>query len=58
MLGNGKIKALNQAINYAIDEAGSEGLLFLTLWREGNWDAVESEFPGFDLLVTLLANNI
>lgn len=37
----------NAAINFALDEAGAEGLAFLSLWREGAWDEIAAEFPSF-----------
>ena len=37
----------NAAINFALDEAGPEGMSFLELWREGAWSEIASEFPGF-----------
>ncbi len=39
----------NAAINFALDEAGIEGLTFLSLWREGAWDEVAREFPEFKM---------
>ncbi|WP_305910506.1 hypothetical protein Q9L42_020355 (plasmid) [Methylomarinum sp. Ch1-1] len=39
----------NAAINFALDEAGFDGLLFLRLWREGAWDAIEKDFPEFKI---------
>jgi len=33
--------------NFAIDEAEYEGILFLKMWREGDWDGVTKEFPKF-----------
>jgi len=41
--------SFNAAINYAIDDAGDHGVLFLSLWREGDWVGIQKEFPGFDL---------
>jgi len=40
--------AFNSAINFAVDEAGPEGLTFLRLWREGDFQAIAHEFPEFD----------
>lgn len=42
-------RAFNAAINYAIDEAKEHGTLFLSMWREGDWDGIRKEFPDFDL---------
>jgi hypothetical protein len=42
-------RCFNAAINFALDHADSEGLLFLGLWREGNWEAIAREFPEFDI---------
>lgn len=44
--------AFNAAINFALDEADGEGLLFLRLWREGDWESIAEEFPEFDLATT------
>jgi hypothetical protein len=41
--------SFNAAINFAIDDVGPEGLTFLRLWREGDWDAIRKEFPEFGL---------
>ena len=41
--------AFNAAIDFAIDEADGEGILFLRMWREGDWDGIAKEFPDFDL---------
>jgi hypothetical protein len=38
----------NAAIDFAIDGAGPEGILFLSLWREGAWDVTAKEFPEFE----------
>lgn len=44
--------AFNAAINFALDGAEGEGLLFLNLWREGDWESIAREFPDFDLATT------
>lgn len=44
--------SFNAAINFALDEADGEGLLFLRLWREGDWQAIAAEFPSFELETT------
>lgn len=44
--------AFNAAINFALDEADGDGLLFLRLWREGDWEIIAREFPGFNLETT------
>jgi len=44
--------AFNAAINFALDEADGDGLLFLRLWREGDWESIAREFPEFDLETT------
>ena len=41
----------NAAINFALDEA-DDGLIFLAMWREGDWKGIEQEFPDFDLNFT------
>ena len=43
-----KVSIINSAINYALDHA-DDGLLFLRMWREGDWLGIEKEFQGFDL---------
>ena len=44
--------AFNAAINFALDEAGGDGLIFLRMWREGDWAGIAKEFPEFDLETT------
>ena len=44
--------AYNAAINFARDEADGDCLLFLRLWREGDWESIAREFPEFDLETT------
>ena len=39
----------NAAINFALDEAEGEGLTFLRMWREGDWNGIANDFPEFDL---------
>ena len=54
-----KLYAFNAAINYAIDVAKSDAVLFLSMWREGDWEGIKSEFSDFDLKTvfkTLLSN--
>jgi hypothetical protein len=41
--------AFNAAINFALDEAGPEGLEFLRQWREGAWDEIAEQWPTFKL---------
>jgi len=41
--------AFNDAINFAIDEADGDGILFLTVWREGDWSVIAEEFPEFNM---------
>ena len=42
-------REFNVAINFAIDVAETDGygIMFLRLWREGEWDVIAKEFPGF-----------
>lgn len=40
-------REFNAAINFAIDDADGDGILFLRLWREGDWDSIAKEFPEF-----------
>lgn len=44
--------AFNAAINFALDESEGDGLIFLRLWREGDWEGIANEFPRFDLETT------
>jgi hypothetical protein len=39
----------NSAINFALDGADEEGLLFLRMWREGDWNGIKKEFPGYEI---------
>lgn len=43
------MREFNEAINYAIDTAGIDAGLFLSLWREGAWDEIARDFPDFQL---------
>ncbi len=45
-------RCFNAAINFTLEKAGPEGLLFLGLWREGNWEGIAKEFPEFDIQKT------
>ena len=38
-------QCFNDAINFAIDEADGDGILFLRYWREGNYGVIRDEFP-------------
>ncbi len=41
-------EAFNSAINFALSpDANLEGMLFLSLWREGDWEGLAKEFPEF-----------
>lgn len=41
-------EAFNSAINFALSpDANLEGMLFLSLWREGDWAGLAKEFPEF-----------
>lgn len=46
-------KSFNTAINYTINTARensySDAILFLEMWREGNWDEIKKNFPDFDI---------
>lgn len=46
---NAVVKEFNRAIDYAIDDGRTEGLTFLAMWREGDWDGIRKEFPDFDV---------
>ena len=48
-LSHSSMAALNKAIDFALDKAGTEGLTFLREWREGNYEAIAREFPEFGL---------
>jgi carbon storage regulator len=45
-------QSFNAAIDYAIDVARSDALIFLEMWREGDWESIASDFPDFDLGTT------
>jgi len=36
------------AINFAIDKKGLDGLVFLELWRRGAWSEIAQCFPDFN----------
>lgn len=41
-------KLYNAAIDFALDECDSlNGMVFLDLWRMGDWPAIRAEFPKF-----------
>ncbi|MFG1389211.1 hypothetical protein, partial [Xanthobacter versatilis] len=42
--------AFNAAIDYACDlnDAPEDGVIFLRMWREGEWQQIAEEFPEFD----------
>lgn len=44
--------AFNAAIDFAIELGDYEGMGFLKLWREGDWEVIAGEFPDFDLSTT------
>ena len=39
--------AFNAAIDFALDDADGEGVIFLRMWREGDWKGIIEEFPEF-----------
>lgn len=43
----------NAAINFALEGADGEGMIFLSMWREGDWEALEREFPDFKVTDSL-----
>ena len=43
------IEEFNKAINFTLDEAQEDGLLFLRAWREGDWSTIEKEFSNFQI---------
>lgn len=49
------VKAINSAIDFALDSA-DDGLLFLRMWREGDWPGIQNEFPEYDLRLVGRAN--
>jgi hypothetical protein len=52
------IAPYNAALDFALDGgADHEGLLFLRMWREGDWKGIADEFPSFDLSTTGQVNN-
>ncbi len=43
-------RAFNSALDFALDDCEpDEGLTFLRLWREGDWQAIARDWPEFDL---------
>jgi hypothetical protein len=40
-------EAFNAAINFSLDEADGEGICFMRMWREGDWNGIRAEFPEF-----------
>lgn len=49
--------AFNAAIDYACDlnDSPEDGVIFLRMWREGEWQQIAEEFPEFDLSSTRAA---
>lgn len=45
------LRAFNSALNYALDDVDSDEdrILFLRMWREGDWGGIKENFPNFDL---------
>lgn len=43
-------EAFNGALNYALDEAGSDSdaMTFLRMWREGDWEGLAKDFPDYE----------
>ena len=39
----------NDAINFALDYAGTSATDFLSLWREGCWEEIQENWPEFKL---------
>jgi hypothetical protein len=39
--------AFNAAINFAVDDADGDGIIFLQMWREGDWKGIIEAFPEF-----------
>jgi hypothetical protein len=53
-MNDARIAAIfNDAISFALDVA-DDGLLFLRLWREGDWLTLVSEFPDYTIPAELL----
>lgn len=44
--------AFNAAIDFTLEQTDSDGMIFLRMWREGDWEGIHSEFPEFDLKTT------
>jgi hypothetical protein len=45
----------NAAIDYALsDDCEGQGLLFLEIWREGDWQGIQDSFPEFKISDALL----
>jgi hypothetical protein len=45
---NRSIEQFCNAIDFAIDKDGLDGLVFLELWRKGAWNEIAKCFPDFD----------
>lgn len=48
-MGESKMQEeFNAAINFTLDSGvGLDGLVFLRMWREGDWKGIREEFPEF-----------
>lgn len=43
-------RAFNAALDFALDDCDDhEATAFLRCWREGDWQAISEQWPGFDL---------
>jgi hypothetical protein len=44
-------EGFNAAINFALDETEQveDTRLFLSMWREGDWSAIDETFPEFEI---------
>jgi hypothetical protein len=52
------VKDCVDAIDYAINDADGEGVLFLKLWQEGDWKSIDEEFSDFEISDELRNPNI
>ena len=49
-------KLFNDVINFALDNAGDDGLIFLNLWREGDFNAISEVFPDYQIPAHFIGN--
>ncbi|MDY7579256.1 hypothetical protein RGU70_13100 [Herbaspirillum sp. RTI4] len=45
------LEQFNAAVNFALDDAGAEGMTFLRMWRAGDRHGIATQFPAFKGIV-------